>query len=185
MTKLVHWTLTSQSTKQVACFKLVMKRDHFNWSSSAEGKIAPAVLLMRQIDTMRQNRRCQIYWQILHPEKNVMRSTVLQVRGCKSPLLLGGETLGLRCSADMDRVMYNKRGRGADRSCWCGADSGHKFSVRAISTVHLCLGLLPSLERICTFLVSIENVGLEKVCLTQGCQFCRFSARTSGLHNPV
>jgi len=48
MTKLVHWTLTSQSTKQVTCFELVMKRDHFIWSSSAKGKIAPAVLLMRQ-----------------------------------------------------------------------------------------------------------------------------------------
>jgi len=24
---------------------------------------------------MRQNKHCQIYWQILHPEKNVMRST--------------------------------------------------------------------------------------------------------------
>jgi len=32
---------------------------------------------------MRQNRHCQIYWQILYPEKNVMRKTVLQVRGCK------------------------------------------------------------------------------------------------------
>jgi len=43
-----------------------------------------------------------------------MRSTVLQVRGRKSPLLLGGETLGLRCSVDEDIVMYNKCGRGAD-----------------------------------------------------------------------
>jgi len=43
-----------------------------------------------------------------------MRSTVLQVRGHKSPLLLGGETLELRCSEDADRVMYNKSGRGAD-----------------------------------------------------------------------
>jgi len=41
---------------------------------------------------MRQNRHCQIYWQILQPEKNVMRSTVLEVRGHKSPLLLRGET---------------------------------------------------------------------------------------------
>jgi len=46
-----------------------------------------------------------------------MRSTVLQVRGHKSPLLLGDETLGLRCNADADRVMYNKCGRGADGSC--------------------------------------------------------------------
>ena len=30
MTKLVHWTLMSQSSKQVTCFELVMKRDHFN-----------------------------------------------------------------------------------------------------------------------------------------------------------
>ena len=43
-----------------------------------------------------------------------MRSTVLQVRGRKSPLLLGGKTLGLRCSEDAARVMYNKYGRGAD-----------------------------------------------------------------------
>jgi len=57
-----------------------------------------------------------------------MRSTVLQVRGRKSPLLLGGKTLGLRCRADMDRVMYDKCGR--------GADSGHKFSVRTISSSH-------------------------------------------------
>jgi len=85
MAKLVHWTLMSQSTKQVTIF---MKRDHFNLSSSAKGKIPPEVLLMRQ------NRHCQIYWQILHPEKNVMRSTVVQVKGSKSPLLLGGKTLG-------------------------------------------------------------------------------------------
>ena len=115
-TKLVHWTLTSQSTEQVTCFELVMKRDHFNWSSSAKGTIAPAVLLMRE------NTHCQIYWQILHPEKNVVRSTVLQVRGRKSPLLLGGETLGLRCSVDADRVMYNQ--------CGCGADSGQKLLMR-------------------------------------------------------
>jgi len=38
MTKLVHWTLMSQSSKQVTCFELVMKRDHFNWTSSAKGK---------------------------------------------------------------------------------------------------------------------------------------------------
>jgi len=37
-----------KSTKQVTCFEFVMKRDHFNWSNSAKGKIAPAVLLMRQ-----------------------------------------------------------------------------------------------------------------------------------------
>ena len=66
---------------------------------------------------MRQNRHCQIYWQFLHPEKNVMRSTVLQVRGRKSTLLLGGETLGWWYSPDADRVMYNKCGRDADRSC--------------------------------------------------------------------
>ena len=57
---------------------------------------------------MRLNRHCQIYWQILHPEKNVMRSTVVQVRGKKSPLLLWGKTLGFWCSADADQVMYNK-----------------------------------------------------------------------------
>jgi len=85
---------------------------------------------------MRQNRRCQIYWQILHPEKNVIRSTVLSVRGRKSRMLLGGKTLGLWCSADTDRIMYNKWRRSADRSCWCGVESRHKFSVRAISSVH-------------------------------------------------
>jgi len=51
-----------------------------------------------------------------------MKSTVLQVRGRKSPLLLGGKTLGLRCSADADRVMYNKCGR--------NADSGQKLLMR-------------------------------------------------------
>jgi len=30
MAKVVHWVLTSQKTKQVTCFELVMKRDHFN-----------------------------------------------------------------------------------------------------------------------------------------------------------
>jgi len=108
MAKLVHWALTSQSIKQVTCLELVMKRDYFNWWSSVKGKIAPAVLLKRQ------NRHSQIYWQILHPEKNVVRSTVLPVRGRKLPLLLGGKTLGLRCSADADRIMYTKCGRGAD-----------------------------------------------------------------------
>jgi len=52
MTRHVHWTLMSQSTKEVTCFELVMKRDHFNWSSSAKGKIALAVRLMMQ------NRQC-------------------------------------------------------------------------------------------------------------------------------
>ena len=66
---------------------------------------------------MRRNRHCQIYWQILHTEKNVMRSTVVQVRGRR--LLLEGKTLGLRCSADAERVMYNKCRRDADRSWWC------------------------------------------------------------------
>ena len=94
--------------------------------SWAKGKIAPAVLIMRQ------NRHCQIYWQILHPEKNSMRSTVLQVRGRKSPLLLGGETLGLRCSAGADRVMYNKFGR--------RADSGQKLLMRCGQQVQIfCL----------------------------------------------
>jgi len=129
MTKLAHRALTSHSTKQVTCFELVMKRDRFNWSSSAKGKIAPAVLLKRQ------NRHCQIYWQILHPEKTVMWSTVLQVGWHKSPWLFGGKTLGLQCSTDADRVMYNKCGQDADRSCWCSADSGHKFSVHAISSL--------------------------------------------------
>jgi len=36
-----------------------------------------------------------------------MRSTVLQVRGFKWQLLLGGKTLGLRCSLDADREKYN------------------------------------------------------------------------------
>jgi len=30
MANLVHWTQTSQSTKQVTSFELVMKRDRFN-----------------------------------------------------------------------------------------------------------------------------------------------------------
>jgi len=30
-----------------------------------------------------------MYWQVLHPEKIVIRSAVLQVRGRKSSLLLG------------------------------------------------------------------------------------------------
>jgi len=51
-----------------------------------------------------------------------MRSKVLQVTGRKSPLLLGGETLGLRCSVNEDIVMYNKCGR--------GADSGQKLLMR-------------------------------------------------------
>jgi len=55
-----------------------------------------------------------------------MSSTVLQLSGYKWQLLLGRKTLSLRCSADADREKYNK--------CGCGADSGHKFSVRAIST---------------------------------------------------
>jgi len=71
---------------------------------------------------MRQNRHCQLHWQILHPEKTVMRSTVLQVRGHKSLLLLGGKTLGLQCSAYADRVMDKKRRR--------VADSGQKLLMR-------------------------------------------------------
>jgi len=82
---------------------------------------------------MGQNRNCQIYRQILHPEKNVMGSTVLQVRGHKSPLLLGGKLWHCgavrtgQCTAKEDAVPT------ADRSCWCGADSRHKLSVRTIS----------------------------------------------------
>jgi len=63
---------------------------------------------------MRQNSHCQIYWQIFYPEKNVMMSTVLQVRGYKWHLLLGGKNLSLRCSADEDREKYNKCGRSTD-----------------------------------------------------------------------
>jgi len=44
---------------------------------------------------MRQNRHYQIHWQILHPEKNVMRTTKLQVKGCKLPLLLGRKNFGI------------------------------------------------------------------------------------------
>jgi len=71
---------------------------------------------------MHQNRHCQLYWHILNAEKNVMRSTVLQVRGYKSPLLLGGKTVGLQCSADAHRVMDKKRG--------CVADSGQKLLMQ-------------------------------------------------------
>jgi len=39
-----------------------------------------------------------------------MRSTVLQMRGYKGHLLLGGKILSLRCG----RGQYNKRGHGAD-----------------------------------------------------------------------
>ena len=52
MTKLIHWTLTSQLTKQVICFELVIKCDHFNRSSSAKGKVVLTVLLL----LMRQNK---------------------------------------------------------------------------------------------------------------------------------
>jgi len=48
---------------------------------------------------------------------DVLYCTMLQVRGCKLQLLLGGKTLGLRCSAHVDKEMYNKCGHGADRSC--------------------------------------------------------------------
>jgi len=65
---------------------------------------------------MRQNRRCQIYWQILHPEKNAMRSTVLQVRGHKSLLLLGGKTSELRWSADANRAEVKVSLNGPERS---------------------------------------------------------------------
>jgi len=51
MTKLVLWTLPPQSTKQVICFELVIKCDHFNRSSLAKGNIAPTLLLL-----MRQNK---------------------------------------------------------------------------------------------------------------------------------
>jgi len=39
---------------------------------------------------MRKNRHCQIYLQILYPEKDDMRSTVLRVKRHKWRLLLGG-----------------------------------------------------------------------------------------------
>jgi len=66
-----------------------------------------------------------------------MRSTVLQVRGHKSPLLLGGNTLGLRCSVDADRVMYNKCRRGADnrqKLLMLCRPRAQIFSVHAISS---------------------------------------------------
>jgi len=49
--------------------------------------------------------------------------------GGKSPLLLGGETLGLRCSADADRVMCNKCGRGADRGQKLLMRSGQRAQI--------------------------------------------------------
>ena len=51
-----------------------------------------------------------------------MRCIVLQVRGCNWQLLLGGKTLGLRCSADADSENYNK--------CSRGADNGQKLLMR-------------------------------------------------------
>jgi len=124
MTKLVQWTLTSQSTKQVTCFELVMQHDHFNWSSSAKGKIAPAVLLMRQ------NRQFQIIGKSYTQRKMLWEAQWLRRgRKCKSPLLLGGKTLGLWCSADVDIVMYNK--------CERGADSGQKLLMRCGQRVQI------------------------------------------------
>jgi len=88
---------------------------------------------------MRRNRHCQIYWQTLYPEKYVMRSTVLQVRGYKWQLLLG---VKLRvCSAVLTWTGKSATNavavQTADRSCWCSSDSGHKYSVRAISILHI------------------------------------------------
>ena len=64
-----------------------------------------------------------------------MRSTVLQVRGCKWQFLLGVKLWGLRCNADVDREKYFKCSRGADSGqkllMWCR----HKFSVRTISSL--------------------------------------------------
>ena len=133
MTKLVHWTLTSQSTKQDTCFELVMKRDHFNWSSSAKGKISPAVLLIRQNRHYAAKQTLPNLLANLTHRENCYEKPSASGEGRKSPLLLGGKTLGMLCRSDADRVMYNKCGRSADRSCWCGADSRHKFSVHAIS----------------------------------------------------
>jgi len=76
---------------------------------------------------MWQNRPCQIYWQILHPERNVMRSTVLQVRGCKSPLVLGSKTLGLQRGRGQGNVqqLWTRCGHRAQVSC-----PHHLYSIR-------------------------------------------------------
>jgi len=58
-----------------------------------------------------------------------MSSTVLQLSGYKWQLLLGGKTLSLRCSADVDREMYNKCGR--------GADSGQKLLMQCRQWTHI------------------------------------------------
>jgi len=53
---------------------------------------------------MRQNRHYQIYWQTLYPEKNVMRSTVLQVKGYIWHLLFGDNTVHWVCGAVRTRT---------------------------------------------------------------------------------
>jgi len=83
---------------------------------------------------MRQNKHCQIYWQILNPEKNVMRNTVLQVRGRKWQLLLGGKTLGIavHCWRGQGKVQQTRSRCRQKLLMRCG----RKFSVRAISNIH-------------------------------------------------
>jgi len=63
----------------------------------------------------------RIYY-FLQIRVNLFKRTVLQVKECKSPLLLVGKTLGLRCSVEADRVMYSK--------CGHGEDSGQKPAMR-------------------------------------------------------
>jgi len=115
MTKLVHWTLTSQSTKQVICFELVIKCDHFNRSILAKGKTAPAVLLL-----MRQNKHYAAKQTLpnllanLIPREICYEEHSASGEGVQMAIAFGGKTSSLQCSADVDRKKCNKRGRGAD-----------------------------------------------------------------------
>ena len=77
---------------------------------------------------MRQNRHCQIYWQILYPEKNAMRSTMLQVRLCKSPWLLRGQKFGIAVQCG--------RGQGNVQQMWtwCGQRTEAADALRTAGT---------------------------------------------------
>ena len=70
--------------------------------------------------------------------------------GHKSPLLLGGETFGLRCSADADKVMNNKCRRGADSGqnllMRCG-QWAQIFCPRHLYCGHLCNSINCGLSR--------------------------------------
>jgi len=118
------------------------KYDHFNRSSSAKDKIAPAVLLPNEANKHYYVAKytLPILLENLTPWEKSYEEHAQRFRwgGAHGNCCWGVKLWGLGCSADVDREKYNNcEDTGTDKRCWYGVDRGQKFTVRTISIRHL------------------------------------------------